>query len=198
MKPWCVQPIELDNMIRNTAIVLFCLFLFSACFNKADKADIVALNTLQDQLDSAKQVFASIDLNKVQEVQQEITDHIAFVKQYDEYFSKDTVFVKYYGLYSGTGKSISRLMRGDFMKYASKIEYCNQQIAALSKDLKKGLIPNDSIPFYMHNEEKAAKNVMQNIYKTEYALNLHMESYAYSKNAVDSIINEVKKRKALE
>jgi hypothetical protein len=146
------------------------------------------------KLDSAKNIYKSIDWKYYKELNSKINKNMKFISDnIDAVTVADKDFIKYTGPYSTTGKIINRVFRKKIKKIDFEIDFSAKQLQNLSNDVKKQLITDsDSLSFYITQEKDALDNLLNKISDVKNILEVQKKAYEKTHTKVDSLIATIK------
>lgn len=170
----------------------FIFLVALGCSSGLYKTEIHTLKLLEKKTIRSQKQLQQINLDELRFLKTEIKSNIAFVNENEQLFIMDSTFIQHFGLYSATGKTISRLLRTDFEKLNKDLSSKVNKLNFLRYDLKHDLIPSDSVSFYYQNEIKGAKMLLAKTTSLNETIALQLNAYQITIEPMDRYINQVK------
>ena len=136
--------------MKNLVLVFVPFFLLSCSSNI--KKELGQVNELVFELTALEDSFLSVERNKVDEAVKDYKYNMSRIKKYYHLDTVDRDFVQLMNSYK-TIKKGGKGLDKDALNIQSNITTMKQQLSNLKADLENQLLAQDSIQFYLSNEE---------------------------------------------
>ena len=180
----------MDQLKRIRQLLILVVFIsFYSCESKSE----LRINDLLKQLENQKKNLDLIDLSQLETAFNAFHYNIKNINRCVDSFSLELgSTLNYY-------KGIKKIKPGEFgvKHHAMVLKISNQikQLEWLRKDLKKDLLPIDSIPIFLTLEERNVTNISMDFkrhyYDYQYVINSHDSLDSYFKNIIANSCNGV-------